>query len=174
MNPLDAMRTIKKLLTDAETEARAMGVAEPGAEHLLLAAIGLPDGSARRAFERAGADPEALRGAIVEEQAAALVGIGFEAEHARSLSAPAPLEPPTGRGVYHAAVSAQEAFQAASALAAKDGRFRLSGAHVVAAVARMEHGTAARVLGVLGVHREALVRAAEEELETLRAGSAGR
>jgi ATP-dependent Clp protease ATP-binding subunit ClpA len=174
MNPLDAMRTIKKLLTDAEIEARAMGVAEPGAEHLLLAAICLPDGSARRAFERAGADPHALRAAIVDEQAAALVAIGFEAEQARSLSAPAPLEPPTGRGVYHAGVSAQEAFQAASTLAAKDGRFRLSGAHVVAAVARMEHGTAARVLGLLGIERDALVRAAEEELETLRAGSAGR
>ncbi|MGZ8476106.1 MAG: Clp protease N-terminal domain-containing protein, partial [Candidatus Limnocylindria bacterium] len=46
------MRTIKKLLTDAEVEARAMGEAEPGAEHLLLAALDLPDGSARRAFER--------------------------------------------------------------------------------------------------------------------------
>ena len=174
MNPLDAMRTIKKLLTDAESEARAMGVAEPGAEHLLLAAIGLPDGSARRAFERAGADPDALRAAIVDEQAEALVAIGFEAEQARSLSAPTPLDPPGGRGVYRAAVSAQEAFQAASALAAKDGRFRLSGAHVVAAVAGMEHGTAARVLEVLGVDRESLANAAHEELETLRAGSAGR
>ncbi len=174
MNPLDAMRTIKKLLTDAELEARAMGVAEPGAEHLLLAAVGLPDGSARRAFERAGADPDALRPAIVDEQARALVAIGFEAERARSLSAPTPLDPPQGRGVYRASVSAQEAFQAASALAAKDGRFRLNGAHVVAAVADMEHGTAARVLALMGIERHALAAAAREELESLRAGPAGR
>jgi ATP-dependent Clp protease ATP-binding subunit ClpA len=174
MNPLDAMRTIKKLLTDAETEARAMGVAEPGAEHLLLAALNLPDGSARRAFERAGADPDGVRPAIVDEQAQALVGIGFEAESARTLSAPTPLDPPTGRGVYRAGASAQEAFQAASALAAKDGPFRLNGAHVVAAVAEMEHGTAARVLQVMGVERQALAEAARAELESVRAGAAGR
>ena len=174
MNPLDAMRTIKKLLTDAETEARAMGVAEPGAEHLLLASIGLPDGSARRAFDRVGADPDGLRAAMVDEQAQALVGIGLHAAQARSLSTPTPLDPPEGRGAYRAAVSAQEAFQAASALAAKDGRFKLCGAHVVVAVAQSEHGTAARVLQLLGVDRDALVAAAHEELEALRAGTAGR
>ncbi len=76
VNPLDAMRTIKKLLTDAEVEARAMGEAEPGAEHLLLAALELPDGTARRAFERLDVDPTRLRSAIVDQQAEALVGAG--------------------------------------------------------------------------------------------------
>ncbi|MGZ8481108.1 MAG: Clp protease N-terminal domain-containing protein [Candidatus Limnocylindria bacterium] len=174
MNPLNAMRTIKKLLTDAEVEARAMGEAEPGAEHLLLAALDLPDGSARRAFERLSVDPEALRPAIVDQQAEALVALGIDADRARSLSAPAPLDPPTGRGVYRSGVSAQEAFQAATRLASRDGPFTLSGAHVVAAVAGMEHGTAARVLGVLGIDRAALAAAAEQELQAARAGGSSR
>lgn len=174
MNPLDAMRTIKKLLTDAETEARAMGEAEAGAEHLLLAALDLPDGSARRAFERVAADPDRLRSAVIEEQAEALTALGIDSERARELSAPKPLDPPTGRGIYRAAVSAQEAFRAASILARDDRSHRLIGAHVVAAVAEMEHGTAARVLQILGIERHALAEAARDELESVRAGSAGR
>lgn len=174
MNPIDALRTIKELLTDAEIAARAMGEAEPGAEHLLLAALDLPDGSARRAFERLEVDPDALRSAIVDQQAQALIALGFAADQARSLSAPTPLDPPTGKGIYRSAVSAQEAFQAAAALAAKDGPFSLVGAHVVAAVAGMEHGTAARVFEVLRVDRAELVAAAEQELQAARAGASGR
>lgn len=174
MNPLNAMRTIKQLLTEAEREARAMGVAEPGAEHLLLAALDLPDGSARRVFERLQVAPGAVRAAIVDEQAQALVVAGFDSDRARVLSTPTPLDPPTGKGVYRSAVSAQEAFQAAAAMANRDGPFKLAGAHVVAAVAGMEHGTAARVFEVLGLDRGAIVAAAEEELQAARAGGASR
>jgi ClpA/ClpB-like protein len=51
----------------------------PGAEHLLLAALELPDGTARRAFERVGADPNALRQAIEEQHAEALCAVGIDA-----------------------------------------------------------------------------------------------
>lgn len=174
MNPLDAMRTIKKLLTDAETESRAMGEAEPGAEHLLLAALELPDGSARRVFERLEVDPARVRAAIGDQQAEALVALGMDAERAKALSSPRPLDPPTGKGVYRSAVSAQEAFQAAATIARREKSFQLVGAHVVAAVAGIEHGTAARVFGVLGVDRTALAAAADEELQEMRRGAAGR
>ncbi|CAN5473397.1 hypothetical protein BH23CHL10_BH23CHL10_10160 [soil metagenome] len=53
MNPLKAlrdMRTIGRLLTDAEQIARRMGDERPSAEHLLISAIGLPDGSAGTVF----------------------------------------------------------------------------------------------------------------------------
>ena len=60
------MRTIEQLLTRAEGEARSGGERLPGPEHLLLAAAALPDGSAARALERAGVDPQQLRPAIQE------------------------------------------------------------------------------------------------------------
>jgi ATP-dependent Clp protease ATP-binding subunit ClpA len=160
MNPMNAirdMRTIKQLLTDAEAVARAMGDEMPGAEHLLLAAMDLPDGSAPRMLDRFGVDRERLRAAIVEQHGAALAEVGIPPE----LGASPALEPAPSR-LYHSAPSAQEAFQAASTLA-RGSRERLSGAHVVAAVAGMEHGTAARTLELLGIDRAALANAAHAE-----------
>ncbi len=46
----------------------------------------------------------------------------------------------------------------------KDRRFELHGAHVVAAVAGMEHGTAARIFDMLGIDRASAPAAAEHEL----------
>ena len=79
---------------------------------------------------------------------------------------PAPLDPPTGSGLYRSTASAEEAFQAASALA-RDAKSALIGAHVVAAVTGMEYGTTARVLTALGIDRGALSVAAEEELTAI-------
>src|SRR5688500_19305520 len=87
MNPfkaLEDMRTIKRLLTDAERVARDMGEEEPGAEHLLLAAIDLPDGSAARALGSMGIDAARIRAALLEEQADALVSVGVPREDRKS------------------------------------------------------------------------------------------
>ena len=59
-------------------------------------------------------------------------------------------------------------------MANKDGPFKLSGAHVVAAVAEMEHGTVARVFDVLRLDRGAVSAAAEQELEAMRTGGSAR
>ena len=60
-NKLAEMTTIKEVLTSAESLAHEMGDKEPGSEHLLLAAIDMQDGLARRAFEQVGARPRRLR-----------------------------------------------------------------------------------------------------------------
>jgi ATP-dependent Clp protease ATP-binding subunit ClpA len=148
-------RTLKELMTRAEDEARGMGDEQPAAEHLLLAALALPDGTARRAFERVGADPDGLRDAIEAQYAGALLSVG--------VAAPAGLdaEPlPAPGGVYRSSASARSAFTAASELARAKGSPGLRGAHVVAAVAELEHGTAARALTALGVGRAELRAAA--------------
>jgi len=77
---LNDMRTLHRLCTRAEHHARARGQPQPGAEHFLLAAIELPDGSARRAFARVGADPDALPAAIEQQYRDALAQIGIGAE----------------------------------------------------------------------------------------------
>ncbi len=161
-NPIKDMRTIKSLLLGAEDQARAAGESQPGAEHLLLSALELPEGSARRAFERAGADPDELRTAIERQHADALRAIGIESPIDDAHAADRP-EGERGEGLYRSKAPLQSAFQAAGELARDEGT-SLRGAHVVIAVADMEHGTAARALRTMGVDREALAVAAREEL----------
>jgi len=166
MNPkkmLDDMRTIKQLLTDAERIAREMGEEEPGAEHLLLSAIGLPDGSAGRALGSLGVDAERIRTALRDEQADALVSAGVPRETAEAMADPDPLGPAGAPLLYGAGPSAREVFQEAGKLA-RSSKQRLAGAHVVTAIAGLERGTVPRVLGLLGVDRQRLADAARAEL----------
>uniref|UniRef100_UPI0019639324 Clp protease N-terminal domain-containing protein n=1 Tax=Nonomuraea lactucae TaxID=2249762 RepID=UPI0019639324 len=62
--PMRDIKTINALLTGAEQRALERGEGVPGPEHLLMSALALPDGSARRAFERLGADPDAFAAAV--------------------------------------------------------------------------------------------------------------
>lgn len=166
MNPmkmLDDMRTIKRLLADAERIAREMGEEEPGAEHLLLSALDLPDGTAARALAAVGVDAEGIRAALRDEQADALVTAGVPRETAEAMAEPAPLGSAGAPVIYRAGPSAREVFQEAGRLA-RSSRQRLVGAHVVAAVAELERGTLPRVLHRLGVDRERLADAARAEL----------
>jgi ATP-dependent Clp protease ATP-binding subunit ClpA len=165
MNPMSMfrdMRTIKKLLERAEVVARELGEEEPGAEHLLLASFDLPDGATARVLGRFDIDEAGLRRAIVGQHADALVTAGVDASVAEHLADAPALEGGPPIGPYRSKVSAQEAFQAAGDLA-RSSKERFGGAHVVAAVAAMEHGMAARALDRLGVDRAALADAANED-----------
>ena len=167
-NPVREIRTINRLLTGAEAEANKAGETMPGAEHLLLSALALPDGSARRAFERLGADPDELRSAIASQYADALRAIGIEPVSDDALNAAAGAGVTSGKSVFRSTASAQTVFRAAVDLAKTERPSRLVGAHVVAAVARMEHGTAARALRVMRIDRHALAAAAAQELDAGR------
>ena len=87
-----SMRTLSRLCTGAEAHARASGQAAPGAEHFLLAAIDLPDGSARRALESMGVAPAAVRDAIEQQYRDALRSVGLDATlpQAPALAPPCP------------------------------------------------------------------------------------
>jgi ATP-dependent Clp protease ATP-binding subunit ClpA len=163
MKMLDDMRTIKQLLTDAEAIAREMGEEEPGAEHLLLSAIGLPDGSAGRVLVSVGIDADRIRTALRDEQADALVSAGVPRDTAEAMADPTPLGAAGTPILYGAGPSGREVFQEASKLA-RSSKQRLAGAHVVAAVAGLERGTMPRVLDRLGVGRQQLADAARAEL----------
>ena len=77
---LDDMRTIRLLCEGAEAHALQDRQREPGAEHFLLAALDLPDGTARLAFERAGAEPGALKAAVERQYGDALRALGLTPE----------------------------------------------------------------------------------------------
>ena len=160
-NRFSDMRTIRTLLEGAEVEAGRAGESMPGAEHLLLAALDLPDGTARRAFERVGADPSTLRQAIEEQHAEALRAVGIDADSAGAEGVV--FVAPHTNGVYRSSGSAQSAFQAAGKLA-RETRSQLVGAHVVLAIAGMEHGTAIRAVRSVGIDIDALAAAAREEV----------
>jgi ATP-dependent Clp protease ATP-binding subunit ClpA len=156
------MRTMKELFTLAEAEAQRAGESEPGAEHLLLAAVDLPDGSARRAFDRVGIDPEALRDAIAGQHDDALRSVGVEAT-GEGIAVP-PAAPP--RGPYHSKGSAQTLFQRVTELVRSE-RSPLYGAWFVLAATESEHGTTARALRRLGIEPDDLAAAARAELDAL-------
>lgn len=154
-----SVRTLSRLCTVAEAHARARGHDAPGAEHFLLAAIDLPEGSARRAFKAVGADPAAVAEAIEQQYRDALQGVGLQVP----LPRPSALPPPR-LGLYRAQPSGQEVLQAlAHSRKAQGGP--LLGAHVVAAVALMPQGVAARTLRALGVDAGQLVAAAQAQVD---------
>lgn len=143
---LQDTRLIAALLTTAEQEARALGDAEPGAEHLLLAALLVNDPSAREALATlAAVDAAAVRSAIV-------------AVHSDSLADLDPALPPAS-GAYRSEVSAQEVFQRARILSRRS-RSGLRSAHVLRAAAERERGTVARLLASLALERDAVLAAA--------------
>jgi ATP-dependent Clp protease ATP-binding subunit ClpA len=153
----ESMGTIKALCEQAEHHARQDQQNAPGAEHFLLAALDLPDGTARRAFEATGADPEGFRPAIARQYADALKVVGLDAALSEGLDNPEPL--PAQRRLFDAAPSGQEVMQQLAE--ERKGHDPLRGAHIVAIVADMPHGVAARALRAMGVDAGALRAAAE-------------
>ncbi|SDE86222.1 Clp amino terminal domain-containing protein, pathogenicity island component [Blastococcus fimeti] len=157
VNAVRDMRTIKQLLTRAEAEARSAGEQTPGPEHLLLAATALPEGTATRALQRIGVDPQQLRTAIEEAHERALAAVGIEVE--RGDAGEGALRSPAA-GAFRSTPQAQQVFREAVALSKSTRPSVLKGAHVVAAATGLEHGTAARALVALGVDRSRLREAA--------------
>ena len=156
------VRTINELCTGAEGVALREGAALPGAEHLLAAALALSEGSARRAFERVGADPDALPAAIAHQHTQALRAIGIEPVPDELLDPHDGQVTTPGKGVFRTTASFQRAFTTAGELA-RAGDGPLLGAHVVVAVAQIEYGTAPRALRAMGIDPAALAAAAREE-----------
>jgi ATP-dependent Clp protease ATP-binding subunit ClpA len=151
------IKTMRQVLTDAEAQARGAGEDLPGPEHLLLAATGLSEGSARRAFERVGADPGGLRQAVEQAHATALAAIG--------IAVPETVTPDGGQrgpatGVFRATPQAQQVWQEAVTLSKSARPAGIQGAHVVAAVCSLTQGTVVRALAAMGVDPAALRRAA--------------
>ncbi|MBB3220299.1 Clp protease N-terminal domain-containing protein [Pseudoduganella umbonata] len=154
------MRTIKVLCEGAERHANAMGEPEPGPEHFLLAALDLPDGLARRALLRAGADPSRLGAGITAAHGAALAATGADP----GLLADDAAVPP-GTGPYRAKGSMQAVMRSLADWPRAPGE-PLTGAHVAAVVAASPRGTAARALKAIGTDAAALAAAARAEIES--------
>lgn len=158
------MKTIGKLISGADEQAHINGEEEPGAEHFLLSALLLPDGTARQVFERIGADPEQFRAAIRKQYSDALSAVGIDAKMVTEEP-----EPVISKRVFpNSKPSGQAVMKGLHALKSHDKDKPLLGAHVVEVVARMEHGVAARALMAMGVDTNSLCAAVKEELGAFR------
>lgn len=143
------------VLPAAERLAHADGIPEPGAEHLLLAALDLPDGYARRAFGGVGGDVAELPIALRQGYDEALRAIGVQADDEAIGAAMPP--PGDASGPLHAQGSLQVALARAVSLAKADGLPVTSG-HLLLAIIEPDHGTIARALTRLGIDRASLAR----------------
>jgi hypothetical protein len=163
---LGDMKTIQHLCQGAETHALADQQRAPAAEHFLLSAFELEDGTARRAFAQLGIDPAQLPRALAQQYADALRHAGLDPQAAAALEAPAALAP--AQGLYQAAPSGADLMQTlARQRSGQPGP--LLGAHVVALVAELRHGVVPRTLALLGVDAAALRAAARAEIAGYRA-----
>jgi hypothetical protein len=161
------VHTVKKLCVGAERHALEDQQREPGAEHFLLSALELPDGSAQRVFERLNADPAGLRDAIARQYSDALRHVGIDPAQINGINDE--LKPLSGRrGLYEAAPSGKAVMQELAALREHDKEIPLLGAHVVAVIATMGRGVAARSLRAMGIDLGALGAAANAEIKATR------
>lgn len=159
------MKTIGKLISGADEQAHTLGEEEPGAEHYLLSALNLPEGSARRVFERVGIAPNKFNDAIGKQYREALKSIGIDAELIDFEAEPVE----TGRMFHNSKPSGQTVMKELYALKKKDKDTPLLGAHVVGVVASMEFGVAARALRAMGVDQAGIAKAVNDELEPFEA-----
>ena len=127
---LGDMATITNLCNAAERHANAEGKQEPGAEHFVLAALELPDGSAAAAMRRLQVDADSFRAAIEAQYAAALADAAIPA------AVPAATAVAPQAGTYRASASGQALMQE---LAAQDkAGSPLLGAHVLLAASKAQ------------------------------------
>lgn len=157
------IRFMQSLFPAAEALAAAMGEKEPGAEHLILASLEFNEGSARRVFERIGADPDQFRVAVADQHETALRSTGIENDGG-AIDGQIPPQPKRPTGVHRSASSARQVFPEVVRLVKRD-KSRLSGAYILLAASRMEHGITARALETMGIDRSDLAAAAEAEVD---------
>ncbi len=156
------IRTISKLISGADEQAHMNGEEQPGAEHYLLSAFKLPDGTAQRVFERIGADPRQFRTAIRKQYSDALSAIGVDTE----IMADEPEPVGNNRVLHNSKPSAQMVMKKLLALKSHDKDRPLLGAHVVGVIAGMKQGVAARSLKAMGLDQDAIISAVKEELDS--------
>lgn len=158
---LQDMKTISRLITGADEQASMLGEEEPGAEHFVLSACELPDGTAKRVFERIGSDPAKFIDAINMQYSDALNTVGISPSAIEPF--PGPIE--TKKTFRNSKPSGQAVMKLLHALKQQDKDRPLLGAHVISVVAEMEYGIAPRAFKAMEITRDQLVQAAKEELK---------
>ncbi len=152
------IKTLGKLIPGAEQQAQTMGEEKPGAEHFVLSALDLEDGTAKRVFDRFGINANQFKAAVKTQYDEALHTLGI---HAPDLE-PEPIR--SDKILLDSSPSGQSLMQSLYQLASKHKAIPLQSAHVIAVAADIDNGVVPRAFKVLGIDRTALAKAAREEI----------
>ncbi len=155
------MKTISRLCQGAEKHANINGEEKPGAEHFMLSALDLPDGTARRVFKRLNIDPNGINQAIKQQHIDALNEIGID-HRSINIDLNTPEVAKSNSKLYDAQPSAQVLMQELHKRN-KNRNTPLIGANVLEIIASMENGIAARTLRAMGIDSGTLKKAIESE-----------
>lgn len=156
------MKTISRLISGADEQARQLEEAEPGAEHFVLSALNLPDGSAQRIFDQIGIEPGGFAAAIKKQYTDALNAVGISDE--LIATDPEPLQ--STQRFQNSKPSGQAVMKLLYKLKQNDKDRPILGAHVISVVAGMEHGVAARAFKTLAVEPDTITKAVQIELKS--------
>lgn len=155
------MKTISKLISGADEQAHINGKEEPGAEHFVLSALNLEDGSAKRVFEKMDANAEKFKIAISQQYTDALSFIGIDG--ANEISS----EPVQSSKAFHnSQPSGQALMKSLYTLKQRDKHRPLLGVHVISVASEIEHGVVFRAFRAMGVDSKQLACLIKEELES--------
>ena len=154
------MGRLTKLFNEAERLANEEGRAEPGAEHMVMAALCLPeDDSARRALASLGGTPEGFRAAVEQQYADALEAIGI-ATPPFADEDPAPAPAARKKGLYRGSRSLEDLMEAVTADKASRSTAAMISAEIILGATRAQSGVVARAIARMGLEREQLADAA--------------
>lgn len=157
------MGTIKTLCEAAERIANAEHQKAPGAEHFVLAALELPDGSAARVFAKLGLSAETFHEALRALHRAALSAAGVSKEQVLGSERSVP-PLPRPEDIYRATPSGDAVLKRLAALRKRGVSGPLIGVHVLEVVSTMQHGLTARAFGLLGRDPATVMAAVESEM----------
>lgn len=157
------MGTIKTLCEAAERIANGEHQAAPGAEHFVIAALELPDGSAARVFARLGIDAGAFLAALRDEHRASLRAVGVSDEQIAGSEKDVPPLPRPNE-LYNAAPSGEAVLKGLAALRKRAVTGPLVGVHVLEVVSAMQHGPSARAFALLGRDAPTVMAAIQSEM----------
>lgn len=155
-----------RFFPEAQKAASADGIEAAGAEHLVIAALDLDDGSARRVFETVGADPDAFRTAVRAQHHDALAVVGMGGLDDSALDGHLPEQSPPDAASVETSASAHKLFRGVVKQVRKD-RSQLYGAYFVLAAAESQRGTAIRAIRHMGIDPAALAQAARAEIASI-------
>ncbi|MBC7995878.1 MAG: peptidase [Rhizobacter sp.] len=161
-------KTIALLCTQAEQSARAEGRVKPGSEHFVLAALQLPDDTARHAFRSLGIDANAFNKAIATQFADALAAVGVVVEPSAAAGNTSSTHVAPASTPYEAEPSGQALMQRIAASRNSRPTRCLMSADVLLASAQQEHSIASRAFASLGVSKQQLADAANQAIAGCR------
>jgi hypothetical protein len=157
------MGTIKTLCEAAERVANAEQQSAPGAEHFVLAALELGDGSAARVFDKLAISAERFRDALRDLHREALVAAGVSAAQINSSERDVP-PLPRPRELYNAAPSGEAVLKGLAALRKRGVSGPLLGVHVLEVVITNQHRPTLLALQRLGRDAASVLAAIQSEM----------